>query len=45
VLFLAAILGGALMETYDLERASPEEIVEIAENKGVDFRKYLDDYT
>jgi len=43
--FFGGNFGGALMETYDLERASPEEIVEIAENKGVDFRKYLDDYT
>ena len=32
--------GGALMESFDLDRASPEELVEIAERKGIDLSKY-----
>lgn len=43
--FFGGGFGGALMESFDLARASPEELVEIAEEKGVDFRKYLDDFT
>lgn len=32
--------GGAVIESIDVERASPEELVEIAKNKGIDLRKY-----
>lgn len=39
--FFGGGFGEALMESFDLERASPEELVEIAEEKGIDFRKYL----
>lgn len=31
--------GGALMESFDVEKASPEEVIEIAKNKNMDFRK------
>ena len=32
--------GGALFESFDFERASPEELIEIAEKKGIDLRDY-----
>lgn len=32
--------GGALMESFDLESTSPEELVEIAERKDIDLRKH-----
>ncbi len=33
--------GGALMEASDIEKASPEEIIEKAQEQGVDLRKYI----
>ena len=33
--------GGALMETFDLDRATPEELVQIAQDRGFDLRRYL----
>lgn len=38
--FFVGGFGGALMESFDLERVSPEKLVEIAEKKGVDLKKY-----
>lgn len=38
--FFIGGLGGALMESFDIERASPEELVEIAKKNGFDLRKY-----
>ncbi len=35
--------GGALMESFDIESASPQKLVEIAEKKGLDLRKYAVD--
>ena len=32
--------GGALIESFDIERTSPEKLVEIAEKRGVDLKKY-----
>ena len=32
--------GGALMEAFDIERASDEEIVQIALDKGYDLENY-----
>ena len=32
--------GGALMEAIDVERASDEELVEMAQRQGIDLRKY-----
>lgn len=32
--------GGALMESFDVEKASPEEVIEIAKNKNMDLWKY-----
>lgn len=33
--------GGALMEAFDIESATPEELVQIAQDKGVDLRRYV----
>lgn len=38
--FFAGGFGGALMESFDIERASPQELIEIAEEKGIDLEKY-----
>ena len=38
--FFCGGFGGALIESFDLERASPEELIEIAEKKGIDLRDY-----
>lgn len=38
--FFAGGFGGALMESFDIERASPEELIKIAEEKGIDLEKY-----
>ncbi len=32
--------GAALMESFDIEEASPEEIIRIARENGIDLRKY-----
>ena len=38
--FFVGGFGGALMESFDLERASSEVLVEIAEKKGIDLCEY-----
>ncbi len=38
--FFGAGFGGALIESFDIEDASPEELVEMAQDKGIDLRKY-----
>ena len=38
--FFGGGFGGALVESFDLEKASPKELVEIAEKKGVELRDY-----
>ena len=35
--------GGAMMEAFEIERATPQELVAIAERAGVDVRKYIVD--
>ena len=32
--------GGALIESLDIERASPEELIKIARGKGLDLSRY-----
>lgn len=39
--FFGGGFGGALIEAGDVERASPEKLVEMARQKGVDLEKYL----
>lgn len=38
--FFVGGFGGALMESFDLDRASPEELVDIAGEKGIDLKDY-----
>lgn len=35
--------GGALMEVIDIDSATPEELIQIAQDRGVDLRKYVID--
>ncbi len=35
--------GGALMESFNIASASPQKLIEIAERKGIDLRKYAVD--
>lgn len=37
---MGAFFGGALMEAGDIDRASDEELVEIAQRKGINLRNY-----
>ena len=32
--------GAALIESFDVDKATPEKIVEMAQNKGIDLRLY-----
>ncbi len=32
--------GAALIESFDVDKASPEDLVSMAQNKGIDLRKY-----
>lgn len=32
--------GAALIESFDVEKASHEELVKMAQNKGIDLRRY-----
>lgn len=38
--FFCGGFGGALMETSDIERASDEKLIEMAEDRGMDLRRY-----
>jgi hypothetical protein len=38
--FYGGRFGGAMMESFDVDRASSERLVEIAKSRGVDLRKY-----
>ena len=33
--------GGALMESFDIDNAMPEELMQIAQDRGVDLRRYV----
>ena len=41
--FFGGGFGGALMESFDVGKASPQKLIEIAEEKGVEIRKYSND--
>ena len=32
--------GAALIESFAVDRATPEKLVEMAQNQGIDLRKY-----
>ena len=38
--FFGGGFGGALIESFDIEGASPGELVELAERKGIDLYRY-----
>ena len=38
--FFGCGFGGALVESFDVDRASPEELVEMAQRQGIDLRRY-----
>lgn len=38
--FFGGGFGGALMESFDVERATPEELIEKAQDYRLDLRKY-----
>ncbi len=38
--FFGGGYGGALIEAGDVERASPEDLIEMAERNGIDLMKY-----
>ena len=38
--FFGGGFGGALMESFDVEKASPEKLVKMAQENGLDLRKY-----
>jgi len=38
--FFGGGFGGPLMEISDIDRASPEELVAIAQRNGIDLSKY-----
>ena len=38
--FFGGGFGGALMESFDIDRASPEELIAIAPRNGVDLGDY-----
>lgn len=34
--------GGALLEAFDIDSATPEELIKIAQDKGVDLQRYME---
>ena len=38
--FYGGGFGGALMESFDIENASPEELVDMARENGIDLSRY-----
>lgn len=38
--FFGGGFGGALIESFDLERMSPEKLVQYAIDQGIDIRRY-----
>ncbi len=38
--FFGGGFGGALMESFDVEHASPQKLVEMARDMGIDLRNY-----
>lgn len=38
--FFGGGFGGALVESFDVDRATPEELVEMAQRQGINLRRY-----
>ena len=41
--FYGGGFGGAMMDSFEIERATPQELVNIAQRKGIDIRQYIID--
>ena len=41
--FFGGGFGGALIESFDIEDASPEELVQMAQRQGINLNKYRAD--
>lgn len=41
--FYGGGFGGALYESFEIERATPQELVEMAQRKGIDLTRYICD--
>jgi hypothetical protein len=41
--FYGGGFGGAMYESFEIERATPEELVRIAQRKGIDLTRYACD--
>ena len=39
--YLGGGFGGALMEAFDIDSATPEELVQFAQDRGVDLQEYI----
>ena len=41
--FYGGGFGGALLESFDIDRSTPEEVMQIAQDRGIDLRRYVVD--
>ena len=41
--FYGGGFGGAMMESFEIERATPQELADIATRKGIDLSAYIID--
>lgn len=39
--YFGAGLGGMLIEAIDIQKMKPEDLVQLAQNQGIDLRRYL----
>ena len=39
--YIGGGIGGALMEAFDIDNATPEELLQMAQDNGVDLRRYV----
>ena len=39
--YLGGGFGGALMEAFDIDSATPEELVQFAQDRGVELQEYI----
>ena len=38
--FFGGGFGGAMMQSFDIENASPQQLVQMAQKQGIDLRHY-----
>ena len=41
--FYGGGFGGAMMDSFEIERATPQQLADIAQRKGIDVRQYIID--